>query len=196
MDYRKIADLIPYDRNPRDNGKAVDRVLESLQKHGQVKPIVISAKGHPFDQEVICAGHTTVLALEKFGSEQIAVVVKDFDSEADFVDYNIRDNKSGEWAEWDEQMLANLSVEFDIDLNEMGFEITMDSEEFVEDFTLPEGDKEPFQQMTFTLADAQAEAIRNAIGIAKACEVETHGNENSNGNALFAIVSQWVEQRT
>ena len=62
-------------------------------------------------------------------------------------------------------------------------------------FTLPDGDKEPFQQMTFTLADAQAEMIKNALGKAKSMEVETHGNENSNGNALFAIVSQWAERK-
>ena len=67
---RKIADLTPYDRNPRKNKEAVDRVLESLNRHGQVKPIVLSAKGKPFEQEVICAGHTTVEALKRFGAKE------------------------------------------------------------------------------------------------------------------------------
>ena len=49
--------------------------------------------------------------------------------------------------------------------------------------------------MTFTLADAQAEAIKEALGLAKSCQVETYDNENSNGNALFAIVSQWAEPK-
>ena len=53
---------------------------------------------------------------------------------------------------------------------------------------LKDGDKEPFQQMTFTLADEQAEIVKEAITQAK-----THGagksevNENSNGNALSYI---------
>ena len=34
--------------------------------------------------------------------------MKEFADEAQFLDYNIRDNKAGEFAEWDEQMLADL----------------------------------------------------------------------------------------
>ena len=191
METRKIKDLIPYDRNPRNNKDAVDKVLESLNRHGQVKPIVLSAKGKPFEQETIVAGHTTMQALKRFGAKEAFVVVKEFADEAQFVDYNIRDNKSGEFAQWDDQELANLSAEFEIDLDEMGFDIVADSDEFGEDFTLPDGDKEPFQQMTFTLADAQAELIKEALGLGKSLKAETHGNENGNGNALFAIVEAW-----
>jgi len=66
-------------------------------------------------------------------------------------------------------------------------------------FTLPDGDKAPFQQMTFTLADEQAIVIQNAISDIKKTEeykyAETMGNENGNSNALYLIVSQWVGQR-
>jgi len=41
VETRKLEDLIPYDRNPRSNDKAVEHVLESLKKHGQVAPIII-----------------------------------------------------------------------------------------------------------------------------------------------------------
>jgi hypothetical protein len=55
------------------------------------------------------------------------------------------------------------------------------SDEFSEDFSLPDGDKAPFQQMTFTLADEQAEQIKNAIADIKKTEeykyCETMGNE-------------------
>ena len=68
-----------------------------------------------------------------------------------------------------------------------------------EEFSLPDGDKAPFQQMTFTLADEQAEQIKNAIADIKQTEeykyTETMGNENSNGNALYLIVMQWAEQK-
>ena len=196
METRDITQIIPYDRNPRKNKAAVDRVLESLNRHGQIKPIVLSAKGKPFEQETVCAGHTTLEALKRFGAKEVKVVIKEFADEAQFLDFNIRDNKCSEFAEWDEQMLADLGAEFDVDLVEMGFDIVQDSEDFGEEFSLPDGEKEPFQQMTFTLADAQAEAIKEALGLAKSLKVETHGNENSNGNALFAIVNQWAEQKT
>lgn len=135
IETRKIKDLIPYDRNPRKNAAAVDRVLESLKLHGQVKPIVLSEKGHPFEQEIICAGHTTLLALKKFGAKEVKVVTKAFDDEAQFVDYNIRDNKTAEFAEWDEEVLNALSAEFDIDIGEMGFEFDMEQIEPPDDFS-------------------------------------------------------------
>lgn len=52
---------------------------------------------------------------------------------------------------------------------------------------LPDGDREPFQQMTFTVSDAQAETIKRALRAAQAEPFEDTGNENSNGNALARI---------
>ena len=145
MEKRKLTILTPYDRNPRKNKEAIDRVLESLNRHGQVKPIVISAKGKPFEQEVIAAGHTTLQALKRFGAKEAFVVVKEFADEAQFIDYNIRDNKSGEYAEWDETMLASLGAEFDVDLDEMGFDIELDDEQEGEtdEDEVPEAPEEP-----------------------------------------------------
>ena len=61
-------------------------------------------------------------------------------------------------------------------------------------FQLPDGDKAPFQEMTFTLANDQAIIIQNALTDIKKSEeykyVETFGNENSNGNALYLLVSK------
>lgn len=122
MEKRKLEDLIPYDKNPRKNDGAVDKVLESLMRHGQVKPIVISQKGKPFKEETICAGHTTFKALQRFGAKDAFVVVKPFADEAQFADYAIRDNKTGEFAQWDDDILAELKGDFDIDLDEMGFD--------------------------------------------------------------------------
>ena len=64
---------------------------------------------------------------------------------------------------------------------------------------MPDGEKEPFQQQTYVLADEQAEYIKNALADIKKTEeykyVETFGNENGNGNALYLLVSQWVGQK-
>lgn len=140
MQERNIQEVTPYDKNPRKNEKAVDKVLESLKLHGQVKPIVLSAVGHPFGQEVVCAGHTTLEALKKFGAEKVKVVVKEFKDEAEFVDYNIRDNKTGEFAEWDEAVLEELSSQFDINLKEMDFEFTgnLDDDHLLDGLTDPD----------------------------------------------------------
>jgi hypothetical protein len=82
---------------------------------------------------------------------------------------------------------------------EWGIEVGTKIDGFGEDFSLKDGDKEPFQQMTFTLADEQAIQIQNAIADIKQTDeykyAETMGNENSNGNALYLIIMQWAEQK-
>ena len=118
----KIKDLVPFDRNPRKNDAAVDRVLESLKNNGYVAPIIVSEVGAPFQQHVVCVGHTRLKALKKFGAKEVDCIVHSFESEAQFIRYNIEDNKTSEFADWNEQLLADLSAEFDIDLDGMGFE--------------------------------------------------------------------------
>jgi len=59
---------------------------------------------------------------------------------------------------------------------------------------LPDEDRAPFQQMTFTLHDTQAETVKEALTASKALGafVETE-NENSNGNALARICEMFLE---
>jgi len=52
---------------------------------------------------------------------------------------------------------------------------------------LKTGDKEPFQQMTFTLADEQAEIVKEAVKKAQEEGCESEVNQNRNGNALAMI---------
>ena len=67
------------------------------------------------------------------------------------------------------------------------------------EFSLNDGKKAPFQQMAFTLADEQAQRVKEALAEAKTLEEYktqiAFGNENSNGNALALIIDQWLEQR-
>ena len=58
---------------------------------------------------------------------------------------------------------------------------------------LPDQDRAPIQQMTFTLHDDQAETIRRAMERARALGpfVDT-GNENGNGNALARVAEMFL----
>lgn len=60
---------------------------------------------------------------------------------------------------------------------------------------LPEGDRAAFQQMTFTVSDAQAEVVKDALAKAKHNgDFIGTGNENSNGNALARICEAYIER--
>ena len=65
----------------------------------------------------------------------------------------------------------------------------------VAEIELPElnsGDREPFQQMTFTVHDAQKDSIDLALSAAKALGPFNTGNENSNGNALARVCESFL----
>ena len=152
------------------------------------------------ENNVVLGGNMRLRALQELGFTDIdeAWVKRSSDlTEEEKKRFIIADNVA--FGEWDWDTLANdWEV---VDLEAWGLDIPQFDrpEDFNEDFTLPEGDKEPFQQMTFTLADEQATVLQNAIAEIKKTEeykyCETMGNENSNGNALYLIIKQWEGQR-
>ena len=97
---------------------------------------------------------------------------------------------------WDFDLLTN---DFELDeLKEWGLEIPEMEDIEVEMPELADGDKEPFQQITFTLADDQANFIQEKLSEIKKVDtfkyIETFGNQNSNGNALYTIFQEWDRQ--
>lgn len=59
---------------------------------------------------------------------------------------------------------------------------------------LNDGDREPFQQMTFTVHDEQKEQIDAALAAAKALGPFDSPNENSNGNALARVCETFLSR--
>jgi hypothetical protein len=49
--------------------------------------------------------------------------------------------------------------------------------------------------MTFTIHERQKELIEYALKQVKDDIIETFGNQNGNGNALYEVIRQWAEQR-
>jgi hypothetical protein len=194
---RKINELIPAEYNPRQlSNEQAEQLKASLQRFGAVDPAIINT--HPERKNIIVGGHQRLKTAQSLGWETFPCVEVELDRDKER-ELNIRLNKNtGGW-DWE-----SLSTYFEVEeLTEWGFTdkelFAYSADEFGEDFSLPDGDKEPFQQMTFTLADEQAEQIKNAITDIKATDAykycETMGNENSNGNALYLIIMQWAEQR-
>jgi hypothetical protein len=157
----------------------------------EIRPIVVN------DDMIILGGNMRFKACKEAGLKEVSIIKVSGLSAEKQREFLIKDNVSG--GEWDWQLLNDWdSLELESwGLDLIGFDL--DSDELGTDFSLPEGDKAPFQQMTFTLADEQAEQIKNAIQDIKETEeykyAETMGNENSNGNALYLIIMQWAEQR-
>ena len=60
-------------------------------------------------------------------------------------------------------------------------------------------EKNIFQQITFILSKDQVDVVNNALEKAKNSEeykyIDTDGNNNANGNALFMIIQEWLAQK-
>lgn len=181
------------------NDKNKELIRKSLNECGAGRSIVIDNNneiiaGNGIYEQAQELGIKTKI-IETDGSE--LVVVKRTDLSTDDEKRKklaIMDNSTSDSSEFD---LELLSVDFEVpELKDMGIDIPSidDCETDMPD--LASGDKEPFQQMTFTLADGQAETIKEALSKAKGDSnfdyVDKMGNENSNGNALFFVVQEWL----
>lgn len=177
--------------NPRvlrdDAYKALVASLQADNLTGVLPLKVIQYNG----EWIALGGNMRLRALKEIGAKDVECIVVPQDTDANTLrKIVITDNST--FGEWDNDMLANeWSVE---ELQEWGVDVPSapSVEEFGEEFELPSGDKPGFQQMTFVLADEQAERIKQAIEITKQSVVgEMFGNTNSNGNALYELVLEW-----
>lgn len=113
-----ISGIKPYPNNPRLNDEAVDAVAESIRQFGFRQPIVVDV------ENVIICGHTRYKAALKLGLEKVPVhVAKDLTPEQ-IKAYRIADNKTGELAEWNYDLLPIELGELqslDFDLGMLGF---------------------------------------------------------------------------
>ncbi len=89
----------PYENNPRINDDAVADVVQSINEFGFRQPIVVDTAG------VIIVGHTRFKAAKQLALAEVPVhVAKDMEPEAVRA-YRIADNRTGENAEWDYDLL-------------------------------------------------------------------------------------------
>src|ERR1022692_3915047 len=99
---------LPYAKNPRKIPQsAIDKVAASIREFGWRQPIVVDAAG------VVVVGHTRLLAARGLGLSEVPVHVAADLSDAQCRAYRIADNRAGEEAHWDTELLR-------LELSELG----------------------------------------------------------------------------
>lgn len=196
---RNIAEIKSNPNNPRiikdDKYKKLVKSLQDFPDMLNKRPLVCYTDTD--GKLVVLGGNMRLKAAKELCLKTLPVMLADDWTDEQRKEFLIKDNVGfGEWNyeelanEWDESKLTEWGLDIP---NFVGIE------EGSDEFSLPSGDKSPFQQMTFTLADDQATVIKNAIDDIRGTDeykyAETMGNENSNGNALYLIVASWAEQR-
>lgn len=206
----KLADLTPDHANANKGTERGRYAIEaSLRQYGAGRSILLDKNGR------IVAGNKTaevaadvgiddVIIVETDGTKIVAVKRTDLDIDSpEGRGLAYADNRVGELDyQLDiEQLMADIGAGLDLSALWRQDEIDamfagMNAPDWSEAFgSIPTEDRAPFQQMTFTLHDEQAEQVRRALSIAgKMGDFTDSANQNSNGNALSFVCEMFVTQ--
>jgi hypothetical protein len=191
----KISKVKANPNNPRiiknDKFKKLVKSIQEFPEMLKLRPIVVD------EDMMVLGGNMRLKASKDAGLKEVWIEVAEGLTEEQKKEFIVKDNVGfGEW-EWD--MLAN---EWDsVILAEWGVDVWQNEDdiETTDEFSLPDGDKSNLEQITYTLSSEQSNIIKEAVKDIKQTEeykyVETFGNENGNGNALYLLIQQWVEQK-
>lgn len=208
----KASDLQPDIRNANRGTERGRYALEtSLREYGAGRSIVVDKEGR------IIAGNKTLQTAAEMGLDDVVVVQTDGrqivavqrmdldlanDDKARMLAY--ADNRVGELdLDFDPEVLAaDLAADLDFDKFWHDDELNAILQNAPDDATwedafgaLPDEDKAPFQQMTFTLHDTQVEQVKQALQVATSMGNFTDSiNENRNGNALTRICETFLTE--
>jgi len=119
VEFRSLAQITPYEKNPRINDPAVDGVAASIKQFGFRQPIVVDADG------VIVVGHTRWKAAKQLGLKRVPVHVAADLTPEQAKAYRIADNQTASVAEWEMNQLLREILELTeakFDLSLLGFD--------------------------------------------------------------------------
>ena len=200
-----LSALVPWDRNPKTISKThAARLLDLWQRLGQFQTIAIGPAGEVYD------GHQRLSVLKAAHGAQFEVTALQADralteKEREELTVAAHVGTTGQF-NWDE--LSGWDVD---ELQTWGFDAETlrdwrsdlsalvaiaDNTTWDDAFTkLPDEDRAPFQQMTFTLHDEQVEQVKRALTVAgKMGNFTGSSNQNSNGNALAFIAEMFMTE--
>jgi DNA modification methylase len=110
-----VEKLVLYDRNPRRNDGAIDRMMASIREFGFKIPVLARSDGEVVD------GHLRLKAARKLGIREVPVLLCDEWTPEQVKAFRLMVNRSVTWADWDEELLA-LELR---DIQAAGFDLTL-----------------------------------------------------------------------
>lgn len=171
-----IAEIKPYENNPRRNDAAVEYVANSIREFGFKVPIIIDR------DNVIVAGHTRWLAAQKLGMTEVPCVIADDLSPKQVKAFRLADNKVSEKSSWDYGKLGDeikelLDIDLGFSLTDIGFgefeisALTGDftpngfDDEVIEQYSKNERELLEKKRVIITYTDENEADIKNMLGV-------------------------------
>ena len=181
IEYLKTSSIKPYEKNAKKHDKKqVENVAESIKQFGFVQPVVVDKNNN------IIIGHCRLEAAKKLHFDEVPCVMVDDLTDVQVKKLRLLDNKLNE-SEWDIDLIAEEIIDLDFDDFDVDFGVDTEykDEDYSDEFSLKDGDREPIQNMTFTFSDDEAEIIKEAISQMKKTDkfkdYDNPLNQNRNG---------------
>ena len=110
---KKLSEIIPYNKNPRRNDRAIEAVMMSIKNYGFTVPIIIDQHG------IIIAGHTRHAAAIRLGMDKVPTIQRTDLTPEQVKAFRIADNKVAELSAWDNDLLRGefqelIDKEYDV----------------------------------------------------------------------------------
>lgn len=157
-----IADLKPYESNPRLNKEAIPYVKKSIERFGFLVPIVID------NENVIICGHTRYLAAKELNMGSIPCVRAEELTPKEARAFRLIDNKVSEIAQWNFDILDSEIFELgdDFDMQEFGFEIPQEANP-MEDLSNELGDCDVLEREDLDKSKITIEIPRDKLSLVR-----------------------------
>ena len=211
MTNAKVRDFRPATRNAnKHSARGLGALTTSVQSDGWIGAMTTAADG-----EMIAGSARIETVAQVFGVDAEPIVIESDGSRPIIVkrtDIPKADDPRAVRLALADNRVAELDLTWDVEVLASMDAATLDGLWTAEELriagrsgrtdawdsamgALPDEDRAPFQQMTFTLADAQAEQVKAALSAAQHVGpfVDT-GNENGNGNALARICETYLTE--
>lgn len=173
IEYLKLSDIKPYEKNPRKNEEAIPYVKNSIEQFGFRVPIILDS------ENTIVSGHTRYAAAKELGIDEVPCVRADELTPEQIKAFRIADNKTAERADWDEDLLGDELSELlgEFDMTDFGFgdfELTMLTEDFepepydpevTEKYSEHEEEYLLKKRVIITYSDEYADKVREMLGV-------------------------------
>lgn len=136
--YKKINELIEWDKNPRNITRdGFARLIEQIKKLGQYKPLIVTKDG------IVLGGNMRLKALKELGIDKVWVSVVEPKDENEMLEYALSDNDRAGF--YDSELLANLVPNYEVDWSKFAVDtkepITI--QELLDQFQVVDEDEAP-----------------------------------------------------
>lgn len=190
--------LSEYPKNANQHTQEqIDKIIQLIDFYGHRDPLIVDADIQPDGTHWVMAGNGRLQASRKAGWDNLPIIFQKFNSEEEKYGFMVSHNavSSSGWGGGLDLSkintdLIDLGPDFDVDLLGIKDFVIEPMDGVLPDLNVEEPD---CQQVTFVLSNEQKDLLDEAIAKAKKeedCSDEL--NQNSNGNALAAILKRYV----